>query len=259
MRPVYFLSDFGLEDPYAGIVQAVLEARAPGVRVVHLAHGLPPGDLRRAAYALFEALPYLPPGSVLLAVVDPGVGTGRRAVAAWGERLYVGPDNGLFTLGLAPGPTPKGLSPENPLSTQARGGLPPPRLATRGAHLPRPGPLRPRRRPPGPGASPGRPGTRGSGRGPGAPAPKAQPRAHGGGPDLLTALATPSPPSSPPLWGGGWRWRGKRLRVLRTFGEAREGEALAYLGSAGLLEIAVNRGSAREALGLREGMPVRLL
>jgi hypothetical protein len=52
---------------------------------------------------------------------------------------------------------------------------------------------------------------------------------------------------------------GKRLRVLRTFGEAREGEALAYLGSAGLLEIAVNRGSAREALGLREGMPVRLL
>jgi S-adenosylmethionine hydrolase len=115
MRPVYFLSDFGLEDPYAGIVQAVLEARAPGVRVVHLAHGLPPGDLRRAAYALFEALPYLPPGTVLLAVVDPGVGTGRRAVAAWGERLYVGPDNGLFTLAWLLDPPQRAFLPENPL------------------------------------------------------------------------------------------------------------------------------------------------
>ena len=98
MRPVYFLSDFGLEDPYVAVVKAVLAERAPGAAVVDLAHALPPQDLRRAAYALFEALPYLPEGAVVLAVVDPGVGTARRAVAALGRWTYVGPDNGLFTL-----------------------------------------------------------------------------------------------------------------------------------------------------------------
>ena len=53
MRPVYFLSDFGLEDPYVAVVKAVLAERAPGAAVVDLAHALPPQDLRRAAYALF--------------------------------------------------------------------------------------------------------------------------------------------------------------------------------------------------------------
>lgn len=80
------------------VVKAVLAERAPGPAVVDLAHALPPQDLRRAAYALFEALPYLPEGAVVLAVVDPGVGTARRAVAALGRWTYVGPDNGLFTL-----------------------------------------------------------------------------------------------------------------------------------------------------------------
>ncbi len=67
MRPVFFLSDFGLEDPYVGVVKAVLWEKAPGVPVLDLAHALPPQDLRRAAYALFEALPYLPEQAVVLA------------------------------------------------------------------------------------------------------------------------------------------------------------------------------------------------
>jgi S-adenosylmethionine hydrolase len=258
MRPVYFLSDFGLEDPYAGIVQAVLEARAPGVRVVHLAHGLPPGDLRRAAYALFEALPYLPPGTVLLAVVDPGVGTGRRAVAAWGKRLYVGPDNGLFTLAWLLDPPQrafllKTLSPPRPEGVNPLPGWQPGGHTFHGRDLFAPA------------AAHLALGLPPEGLGPEVPVEdlvrlplKLSPGPTG---EVLTfdrfgnAITTLL---SAPL--GGWvEVAGKRLRVLRTFGEARKGEALAYLGSAGLLEIAVNRGSAREALGLREGMPVRLL
>jgi len=258
MRPVDFLSDFGLEDPYAAIVQAVLEARAPGVRVRHLAHGLPPGDLRRAAYALFEALPYLPLGAVLLAVVDPGVGTRRRAIAAEGRRFYVGPDNGLFTLAWLldpphrafllenlPPPKPQGV---RPLSGWAPGGhtfhgrdL----FAPAAAHLAL--------------------GLPPEGLGPEVPVESLirLPLNLSPGPtgEVLTfdrfgnAITTLL---SAPL--GGWvEVAGRRLRVLRTFGEVQEGEALAYMGSAGLLEIAVNRGSAREALGLKEGMPVRLL
>ena len=84
MRTVYFLSDFGVRDVYAGVVRAVLRRRAPGAAVVDLAHDLPPGDLRHAAFQLYAAVPYLEPGGVVLAVVDPGVGRWRYAVNACG-------------------------------------------------------------------------------------------------------------------------------------------------------------------------------
>lgn len=110
--------------PYVGVVKAVLRERAPGVEVVDLAHDLPPQDLRRAAYVLFEAVPYLPEGAVLLAVVDPGVGTSRRAVAARGRRWYVGPDNGLFTLAWLLDPPRKAFLLESLLPPSPKGVLP---------------------------------------------------------------------------------------------------------------------------------------
>lgn len=104
-RPILFLSDFGLEEEYVGVCHAVIARDAPEVRVIDLAHGIPPQDVLAGAMALVAAMPHIPPNAVVLAVVDPGVGTDRRAVALEaGETLMVGPDNGL----LIPGATTLG-------------------------------------------------------------------------------------------------------------------------------------------------------
>jgi S-adenosyl-L-methionine hydrolase (adenosine-forming) len=97
-RPITFLSDYGGEDEFAGVCRGVIARIAPGAPLIDLAHELPRHDVRRAAVALADALPYAPPG-VHLAVVDPGVGTERRPVAMRVEaeqRVLVGPDNGLL-------------------------------------------------------------------------------------------------------------------------------------------------------------------
>jgi len=96
---VTLLTDYGHDDDFAGICHAVIASVAPEVRVIDLTHGIPRFDVRRGALALRDALPYLPVG-VHVAVVDPQVGTERRAVAlstAEG-RMFVGPDNGLLSL-----------------------------------------------------------------------------------------------------------------------------------------------------------------
>ena len=93
---VTFLSDYGYEDEFAGACRVVLTRLAPDVPVVDLTHGIPPGDVRRGALAL-EAVVSRSGPAVHLAVVDPGVGTDRRAVALRsGESFLVGPDNGLL-------------------------------------------------------------------------------------------------------------------------------------------------------------------
>jgi S-adenosyl-L-methionine hydrolase (adenosine-forming) len=95
-----FLSDYGQCDEFVGICHAVIARRCPRARIIDLAHGVPRHDIRAGALALRAALPYAPPG-VHLAVVDPGVGGQRRAVAlrvAQDERTLVGPDNGLLTV-----------------------------------------------------------------------------------------------------------------------------------------------------------------
>lgn len=96
MKPISFLSDFGLGDEFVGVVHGVITRIAPQVRVIDVTHGIDPGDVRGGALALLRAIQYLPPG-VALAVVDPGVGTSRLPIAAltgWGH--FVGPDNGLL-------------------------------------------------------------------------------------------------------------------------------------------------------------------
>jgi hypothetical protein len=94
--PVVFLTDFGYEDEFTGVCRVVIDRIAPQVRVTDLTHGISPGDVRRGALALAAAIPYSAP-AVWLAVVDPGVGTTRRAVAvSAGEHMLVGPDNGLL-------------------------------------------------------------------------------------------------------------------------------------------------------------------
>jgi S-adenosylmethionine hydrolase len=95
-KPITFLSDYGLTDEFVGVVHGVIASVCPDARVIDISHGVPRQDVTAGALMLARALPYLPPG-VHLAVVDPEVGARRRAVALRaGERLLVGPDNGLL-------------------------------------------------------------------------------------------------------------------------------------------------------------------
>lgn len=111
---IYFLSDYGTSDEFAGVVRAVLHRDAPGLPVIDLTHQVPPFDVTAGAATLVRSAPYLGPGAVL-AVVDPGVGTFRQGVAIrvagrvadrrsgggagngdLGPEWWVGPDNGLL-------------------------------------------------------------------------------------------------------------------------------------------------------------------
>ena len=93
---VTFLSDYGLEDEFVGVCHGVMLRIAPWVQVIHVHHNILRQDIRHGAIVLQQSVKYLP-DSVHLAVVDPSVGSHRRAVVvetAWGE-IFVGPDNGL--------------------------------------------------------------------------------------------------------------------------------------------------------------------
>ena len=245
MRPVFFLSDFGLEDPYAGEVRGVIARLAPGAPVHDLGHDLPPQNLKKAAWSLFAAVPWLPEGAVVLAVVDPGVGTERRALAVRGRRLfYVLPDNGLLTLAAERDPLEAAvalpLSETDSATFHGRDVFAPAaaRLAA-GAGLQELGtPLAVDellRLPLGLGEEAG---------------------------EVLTfdrfgnAITTVKNPARPPR---AVRVGRHTLPFVRTFADVPPGKPLAFAGSSGLVEVAVNRGSARALLGLEGGEAVGLV
>ena len=101
--PIVFLSDLGLRDEFVGVCHLVIARHAPEAHVIDLSHGIPPHDLQNGALVLREGMAFAGPDAVALGIVDPGVGTARRAIAvatAEGPRL-VGPDNGLLSLAWA--------------------------------------------------------------------------------------------------------------------------------------------------------------
>lgn len=99
MKLITLLTDFGLEDGYPGIMKGVILGIAPDAQIVDLTHLIPPQNIMAGALALSRAVPYFPPGTVHVAVVDPGVGTQRRAIAArLGAHFFVSPDNGLLSV-----------------------------------------------------------------------------------------------------------------------------------------------------------------
>lgn len=98
---ISFLSDFGSDDEFVGVVHGVIARIAPEVRVIDVTHGVDRGDIHGGAMALTRAVQFMPDG-VFLAVVDPGVGTGRRAIAARTPvGVFVGPDNGVLAPAVA--------------------------------------------------------------------------------------------------------------------------------------------------------------
>lgn len=91
-------TDFGTRDPWVGIMKGVILGICPEARLVDLSHDIAPQDVLEGALCLGAAAPFFPPGTIHLAVVDPGVGGARRPLALTvAGRRYVGPDNGLFT------------------------------------------------------------------------------------------------------------------------------------------------------------------
>jgi hypothetical protein len=94
---IALLTDFGLSDWYVAEMKGVLLAHAPGAALVDITHAIPPGDVARAAFVLARAHESFAEGTVFVAVVDPGVGTARHPIAvhAFGQ-FFVGPDNGVL-------------------------------------------------------------------------------------------------------------------------------------------------------------------
>jgi S-adenosylmethionine hydrolase len=97
-RPIALLTDFGHRDPFVGICHGVILREDPTIPLIDIVHGIKRQDVAAGALALADAVPYMPADCVFVAVVDPGVGGTRRAVAVQTEdgSIFVGPDNGLL-------------------------------------------------------------------------------------------------------------------------------------------------------------------
>jgi S-adenosylmethionine hydrolase len=99
---IAFASDYGLTDEFVGVCKAVMLGLAPDVRILDLSHDIPPHDVRAGALLLVRAVQYLPDDCVVVAVVDPGVGTARRLVGVEvAGGVLLGPDNGLLAPAVA--------------------------------------------------------------------------------------------------------------------------------------------------------------
>ncbi|MBV8211658.1 MAG: SAM-dependent chlorinase/fluorinase, partial [Verrucomicrobia bacterium] len=96
---ITLLTDFGVDDYYVAAVKGVMLSRCGHARLIDISHGITPQNVVSAAYVLLGAYEQFPTGTVHLAVVDPGVGSSRRGIILRTDRyLFVGPDNGLFSL-----------------------------------------------------------------------------------------------------------------------------------------------------------------
>ena len=242
---ITLLTDFGSVDSYVAEVRAVLLSRAHSAQLIDVSHDVGLGDVRAAQYILSRVWYRFPPGSVHLAVVDPGVGTARRSLAAGGGgHFFVAPDNGLLSFLPADArfvslPVPPDASPTfhaRDVFAPAAGDL------AIGAALTRLGqPINDPCRVP-------------------LPAPRLDGVTLVGEViyvDRFGTLITNLPGAQ---IGAGARFRvgGRDVGALRrTFGDVDRGQVLAFIGSGDTVEIAVRDGSAARLLGVAIGAEVR--
>jgi len=256
---VTLITDFGWGGEYVGAMKGAILRVNPECRVVDLTHQVEPQNILQAAYILKNTFPFFPPGTVHLAVVDPGVGSRRKAIVVKREgHFFVGPDNGVLSGILEGKETALGyeikerkyfLSPVSetfhgrdifaPVAGHLSLGLDPSRLGPqihglKTIALPRPRMV------------------------------KGELRARILWADsfgnLITNLARRDYGRKLEsrlfqIKGNGW----KIDRVYRTYGEGLPGRPMALFGSGGFLEISVNRGNARKTLGLEPGDPIIIL
>jgi S-adenosyl-L-methionine hydrolase (adenosine-forming) len=97
-RIISLTTDFGNQDGFVGTMKGVIWGIAPDAHIADITHEIPPQNIRLGGYALWRAVPFFPPGSVHIAVIDPGVGTQRRPIGLRiGNQYFIVPDNGLIT------------------------------------------------------------------------------------------------------------------------------------------------------------------
>ena len=264
MRPIVaLLSDFGAQDHYVGAMKGAVLSVCPEAQLVDVVHELPPHDVEAGSFALAAATSAFPAGTVFLAVVDPGVGTDRRALAAETEaHRFVAPDNGLLSLVLADHPQARvhaitnaglfrfevsstfhGRDVFGPVAGHLARGMPledvgPPVPDPRRLHLPA---LRQRREREWEGEVVhvdrfGNLTTNVSERDLG------QILSHFGGDPTEVVIVV----------------EGAVLPLVGAYGEVAEGEACALLGSSRRLEIAIHAGNAARILGAARGAAVRI-
>ena len=99
---IALLTDFGLQDYFVGAVKGVILNRNAAARIVDISHDVPPHDVEAAAFTLLAVRDSFPAGTIFMAVVDPGVGSTRKALLIESEgKCFVGPDNGIFSYAVA--------------------------------------------------------------------------------------------------------------------------------------------------------------
>lgn len=261
MRPLALLTDFGLAHPYAGQLRAALFRHAPAAPVLDITHRIEPFAVDQAAFFLAASAPFFPEDTVFVSVVDPGVGSSRRIVGAQiAGQDFLAPDNGLLSL-LLSGPdgedarvydlsdaaeayaasaTFHGRDVFAPLAARLAKGE---SLAALGEALPQNALVR---------------------------QDWAEPKPTGDGMEVRVLHVDrygncllsmrPSHPLPQPLSGLRMSWGQRRpLTIVRTYADLGRGEIGLLAGSQGFLELAVNQGSAAEALCLRRGDAIRLL
>lgn len=247
---ITFLTDFGLTDSYVAEMKAFVLRGCGNAILVDITHQIPRHDVLAGSIALQRAVAAFPAGTIHLAVVDPGVGTSRRLLAAVvNEQVVLCPDNGLITWahtrypahvrelhtlkGSVVSPTFHGRDILAPAAARlARTGLLGEQLGSVLEPI-----LLPERPAP-----------------PGARAGAIIHIDHFG--NLTTNLGPATTPAGELLRVQAGKWR---LPVLTTYGDVQAGQPLTLVGSGGLLEIAVREGSAAETVGLKVGDDVQLV
>ncbi len=256
-KPIVTLTtDFGQSDSYVGTMKGIILGLCPEVTLVDICHEIHPQAVRQAAYVLSTAIPYFPPDTVHLVVVDPGVGSPRRPIVVQSRRaLYVAPDNGVLSLGLRQDPACLAIHLTEPayrlsrISATFHGRD---IFAPAAAHLAC-------------GTTPSQMG---------APIPlsdlralpacEPQPQTDGtwlgeilhidrfG--NLITNFQVPEPQAPISIMVAGQRI----TKLSHTFADVAPGKLVAYVGSSGYLEIALRDGNAARRLELSVGEPIQV-
>jgi S-adenosyl-L-methionine hydrolase (adenosine-forming) len=108
-------TDFGLDDAFVGIMKGVIAGIDPQAKIIDLTHGIPSQDIMAGALSLRHSVAYFPPGTIHVAVIDPGVGSARRPLLIESNHTYfIGPDNGVLSLALGDSPTVQVIELGNP-------------------------------------------------------------------------------------------------------------------------------------------------
>ncbi|MBL6955425.1 MAG: SAM-dependent chlorinase/fluorinase [Chlorobium phaeobacteroides] len=258
---IVLMTDFGLQDPYAGVMKGVIAGISPHTRVIDLTHCISAQNILHGALLLGSSAPYFPDGTIFTAVVDPGVGTARNAIALVTEKqVFIAPDNGLLSSVMKTENIKECFAITNPsfmLAGQSATFHGRDVFSPAAAHL----------------------------------ANGVEPSRLGKAIDPDSCIRIGFPENSPCDSGSSWEGtvlyadvygnlitsftgdmitgkeetagirteNGDILSVYRTYADVAQGVALAYTGSSGFLEIAIRNGNASGILGLEAGDRITLL